>query len=338
MKRLLLSLLSGMLLMFSIAPSVEAQTRPIRIGFQTGDINVLLMYASGSGLLEKQGLEVKMIPFPAGPAMLPALAAAEIDIAWMGEFPAVTGYSNGMPIEILMMERLDFTNVRLVVAPNSGVTNVQGLKGKRVAVSVGSTSHNHLLRALSQAGLKQDEVTIVNLTPANMTPAFAAGQVDAAFTWEPNIGLMEKSGGRVIATTRSLGMITGGIWVARQAFTKESPETVQAFLRAWRVAQRAYAANPQAVRQFEAKRVNQNPQEFDELIARQSASHPTFEQLLTADFMGPPGRELDSRLMKHLLGIGNFLVGEKRINALPADWTKLFNTQPIQTFLANEKK
>jgi aliphatic sulfonates family ABC transporter substrate-binding protein len=338
MKRLLLSLLSGMLLMFSIAQSVEAQTRPIRIGFQTGDINVLLMYASGSGLLEKQGLEVKMIPFPAGPAMLPALAAAEIDIAWMGEFPAVTGYSNGMPIEILMMERLDFTNVRLVVAPNSGVTNVQGLKGKRVAVSVGSTSHNHLLRALSQAGLKQDEVTIVNLTPANMTPAFAAGQVDAAFTWEPNIGLMEKSGGRVIATTRSLGMITGGIWVARQAFTKESPETVQAFLRAWREAQRAYAANPQTVRQFEAKRVNQTPQEFDELIARQSASHPTFEQLLTADFMGPPGRELDSRLMKHLLGIGNFLVGEKRINALPADWTKLFNTQPIQTFLANEKK
>ncbi|MFN9807168.1 MAG: aliphatic sulfonate ABC transporter substrate-binding protein [Betaproteobacteria bacterium] len=338
MKRLLLSLLSGLLLMFSITPSVEAQSRPIRIGFQTGDINVLLMYASGSGLFEKQRLDVKMIPFPAGPAMLPALAASEIDVAWMGEFPAVTGYSNGMPIEILMMERLDFTNVRLVATPNSGITSVQGLKGKRVAVSVGSTSHNHLLRALSQAGLKQEDITLVNLTPANMPPAFVAGQVDAAFTWEPNVGLMEKSGGRVIATTRSLGMITGGIWVARQAFTKDNPESVQAFLRAWREAQRVYAANPQTVRQFEAKRVNQTSQEFDELIARQSASHPTFEQLLTADFMGPPGKELDSRLMRHLQGIGNFLLGEKRINAVPSDWTKLFNTQPIQTFLAAEKK
>ncbi|MFY7917155.1 MAG: aliphatic sulfonate ABC transporter substrate-binding protein [Rubrivivax sp.] len=336
MKLLLLSLLSSLLLAFS--GHGHGQTRPIRIGFQTGDINVLLMYASGAGLLSKQGLEVKMTPFPAGPAMLPALAAAEIDIAWMGEFPAVTGYSNAMPIEILMMERLDFTNVRLVAAPNSGITNVQGLKGKRVAVSVGSTSHNHLLRALAQAGLKQEDVTLVNLTPANMPPAFVAGQVDAAFTWEPNIGLMEKAGGTVIATTRSLGMITGGIWVARQAFTRENPETVQAFLRAWREAQRAYAANPQTVRQFEAKRVNQTPQEFDELIARQTASHPSFEALLTADFMGPPGRELDSRLMKHLQGIGNFLLGEKRVNALPSDWTRLLNTQPIQTFLANEKK
>jgi aliphatic sulfonates family ABC transporter substrate-binding protein len=335
-QRLLILLLSSLMLVF--ASYGQAQTRPIRIGFQTGDINVLLMYASGAGLLGKQGLEVKMTPFPAGPAMLPALAAGEIDIAWMGEFPAVTGFSNGMPIEILMMERLDFTNVRLVVAPNSGITQVQGLKGKRVAVSVGSTSHNHLLRALTQAGLKQEDVTLVNLTPANMPPAFAAGQVDAALTWEPNVGLMEKAGGKAIATTRSLGMITGGIWVARQAFTRENPETVQAFLRAWREAQAAYAANPQVVRQFEAKRVNQTPQEFDELIARQTASHPIFEALLTADFMGPPGRELDSRLMKHLQGIGNFLVAEKRINALPADWSRLFNTQPIQAFLASETK
>ena len=45
--------------------------------------------------------------------MLPALAANEVDIAWMGEFPAVTGYSNGLPLEILFMERLDLTNVRL---------------------------------------------------------------------------------------------------------------------------------------------------------------------------------------------------------------------------------
>jgi aliphatic sulfonates family ABC transporter substrate-binding protein len=336
MKRLLSLLLSGLMLV--VSSHSHAQTRPIRIGFQTGDINVLLMYASGSGLLAKNGLEVKMMPFPAGPAMLPALAAAEIDIAWMGEFPAVTGYSNGMPIEVLMMERLDFTNVRLVVAPGSGITNVQGLKGKRVAVSVGSTSHNHLLRALAQAGMKQEDVTLVNLSPANMPPAFVAGQVDAALTWEPNVGLMEKAGGTAIATTRSLGMITGGIWVARQAFTRENPETVQAFLRAWREAQSAYAASPQTVRQFEAKRVNQSAQEFDELIARQTASHPSFEALLTADFMGPPGRELDSRLMKHLQGIGNFLLNEKRVNALPSDWTRLLNTQPIQTFLANEKK
>lgn len=324
-------------LLVAVATSSHAQTQPLRVGFQTGDINTLLMYAAQTGQFAKNGVEVKLTPFPAGPAMLPALAAGEIDLAWMGEFPAVTGYSNGMPIEILMMERLDFTNVRLVVNPAAGIKTVADLKGKKVAVSVGSTSHNHLLRALSQAGLKQEDVTIVNLSPANMPPAYVAGQVDAALTWEPNVGLMEKAGARPIATTSSLGMITGGIWVARKAFVKDNPATVQGFLKTWRAAQKTYAANPADVRQHEAKRVGQTAQEFDALIARQTASHPSFEQLLTADFMGPPGKELDSRLMKHLQGIGAFLVAEKRISAAPADWAPIFNTRPIQEFLRAEK-
>ena len=327
-----------MVLCFIPINGAFAQAKPLRIGFQTGDINVLLMYASQTGLLAKNGIDVKMTPFPAGPAMLPALAASEIDIAWMGEFPAVTGYSNGMAIEVLMMERLDFTNVRLVANPASGIRAVADLKGKKVAVSVGSTSHNHLLRALSQAGLKQEDVTMVNLTPANMPAAYAAGHIDAALTWEPNVGLMEKAGARTIATTQSLGMLTGGIWVARQDFTKENADTVQAFLKSWREAQRAYAANATDVRQYEAKRVGQSAAEFDALIARQTASHPSFEQQLTADFMGLPGKEADSRLMKHLQGIGTFLVAEKRIGAAPSDWSRIFNTQPIQNFLKAEKK
>lgn len=318
------------------ATTAFAQAKPARIGYQTGDINVLLMYVNQTGGFAKNGLDVKLTPFPAGPAMLPALAAGEIDLAWMGEFPAVTGYSNGMPIEILMMERLDFTNVRLVANPAS--RSLADLKGKKVGVSVGSTSHNHMLRALAQAGFKQEDLTLVNLAPANMLPAYAAGQIDAALTWEPNVGLIEKAGARPIATTQSLGMITGGIWVARQAFTRDNGDTVQRFLKTWREAQAAYAANPKEVRQHEAKRVGQTPQEFDALIARQTASHPSFEQLLTADFMGPPGKELDSRLMKHLQGIGSFLVQEKRISAPPSDWSRIFNTRPIQEFLRTEKK
>lgn len=336
MIRVLLSLLVA--LAVSIGGTAYAQSRPLRIGFQTGDINVLLMYAVHTGLFEKNRLDVKLIPFPAGPAMLPALAAAEVDVAWMGEFPAVTGYSNGMPIEILLMERLDSTNTRLVASNKSGINTLADLKGKKIGVTIGSTSHNHVLRALAQAGLKQEDVTLVNLAPANMPPAFVANQVDAALTWEPNIGAIEKSGGKVLATTRSLGMITGVILVGRAAFTRDHPDVVQDFLRAWRYAQRAYASDTGGVRQYEAKRLNQTAQEFDALISRQSASHPSFEQVLTADFMGPPGKEADSRLMKHVQGIAAFLVAEKRINAAPSDWSKLFNTKPIQTFLASEKR
>jgi aliphatic sulfonates family ABC transporter substrate-binding protein len=313
------------------------ELKPIKIGFQTGEINVLLSYALGSGLFKANGLDVKVAQFPAGPAMLPALAAGEVDLAWMGEFPAVTGYSNGLPIEILFMERIDATNVRLVANPAVGITTTSDLKGKRIGVAIGSTSHYHLLRALAQANLKASDVTLVNLTPANMPPAYIAGQIDAAFVWEPNAGAIERAGAKPIATTRSLGMITGGVWVTRKPFVSGNPETVMLFLKAWDQAQKDYKAKPAEVRAFEAKRIDMAPEQFDKLIEGQSVAHPTFEQTLTADFLGAPGQELDSRLMKHLQNIGAFLIEEKRIPALPSDWAGLFDTKPIQAYLASRK-
>lgn len=332
------SLLFALLTLFAALHAAPAQDRkPIRIGYQSGEINVLLMYALGTGLFEKHGLEVKTATFPAGPAMLPALAASEVDLAWMGEFPAVTGYSNGLPIAVLFMERLDLTNVRLVANPAAGITQVADLKGRKMGVAIGSTSHYHTLQALAQAGLKPEDVTLVNLTPANMPPAYAAGQIDAAFVWEPNVGAMEKAGAKAIATTKSLGMITGGVWVTRKPFVAENGETLQRFLKAWDEAQKAYKADPAGVRQYEAKRVDQPADVFAKLIEGQSATHPTFEQTLTADFLGAPGKEPDSRFMKHLQGIAAFLVEQKRIPAPPADWSGILDTKPIQTYLAARK-
>lgn len=329
--------LAAVLVVASLGASWAQELKPIRIGFQTGEINVLLSYALGSGLFKANGLDVKVAQFPAGPAMLPALAAAEVDLAWMGEFPAVTGYANGLPIEILFMERIDATNVRLAVNPAAGIAGLADLKGKRVGAAIGSTSHYHLLRALAQAGLKTSDLTLVNLTPANMPPAFIAGQIDAAFVWEPNVGAIERAGAKPIATTKSLGMITGGVWVTRKAFTSGEPETVARFLKAWDQAQQDYKAKPAEVRQYEAKRIDMAPAQFDALIQGQTVAHPTFEQILTADFLGAPGQESNSRLMKHLNGIGAFLLDEKRIQALPGDWPGLFNTKPIQTYLASRK-
>lgn len=333
-----LFMLAFTLLCLSFGSGASAQQRQLRVGFQTGEINVLLMYAINAGLFEKQKLDVKIVPFPAGPAMLPALAAKEIDMAWMGEFPSVTGYANGMPIEILMMERLDYTNIRVVGNPAAGISSLATLKGKKVGAAVGSSSHYHLLRALSQGNLTQSDITMVNLAPANMPPAYAAGQIDAAVVWEPNVGIIEKSGAKPIATTRSLGMITGGVWVGQQDLSRKNGEALHAFLLAWRQAQRDYIANPKAVRQYEAKRVGQTAEEFDALIARQSATNPSFEQTLTAEFLGAPGKEGDSRLMKHLQGIAGFLASEKRISESPKDWSLFFNTAPIRKVLAAEKQ
>jgi aliphatic sulfonates family ABC transporter substrate-binding protein len=319
------------------ATSAFADPVKIRLGYQPGDINTQTIYAQAQKLFEKAGLQVELIAFPAGPAMLPAFAAGELDLGWMGEFPIVTGYANGMSIEMILIDRINTTNVRLVASPKSGINSLSDLKGKKIAISIGSTSHQQVNLALKKGGLKQQDVTLVNLAPGNMPAAYEAGQVDAVVTWEPNISAIERAGGKTIATTKSLGDITGIFLGARPEFTKEHPEEVAKFLAVWEDTMKAATEKPDDVRQYEAKRLNISVPEFSAMLTRMGAVYPSYKEQLTKDYFGEPGQTATSVVLAHLKDIGDFLISEKRINALPTDWSKIINTQPLQAYLAAKK-
>jgi aliphatic sulfonates family ABC transporter substrate-binding protein len=301
----------------------------MRIGWQTGVVNTHLTYAQQAGLFKQQGLSIELKPFPAGPAMLPAFAANEIDVGWMGEFPAVTGFVNGLPIRLFMVQNMLRTDVRLVAHPGTGAKTVADLKGKRIAITVGSTSHFHLLRALEAAGLRQTDVNIINLAPANMAPAYFAGQVDAVLTWEPSIGEVEAAGGVRIATTESLGTITGLFGVVREDYLKKNPDDVQKLIRAWDAALSAYHANPRKVIEAEAARLTQSVDAVEALLGRQNVAFPSFADQLTQAYMGGPADKNAARLTTHVQDIAQFLLKIERIKSVPDNLSGLIETGAV---------
>lgn len=335
--RLIFRLMTACLLSLLFAASASAAPVKIRFGYQPGDINTQTIYAQAQKMFEKAGLDVDFIAFPAGPAMLPAFAAGELDLGWMGEFPIVTGYANGMSIEMILIDRINLTNVRVVVNPKSGIKTLSDLRGKRIGVSIGSTSHQQANLALKRGGLTQQDVTFVNLAPGNMPAAYEAGQVDAVVTWEPNISAVEKAGGVAIATTKSLGDITGIFLGARPEFTQQHPEEVRKVLAVWEQTLKDATAKPDDVRQYEAKRLNLTVPEFGAMMDRMGAVYPSYQEQLTKSYLGEPGHTDTSVVLNHLKDIGDFLMSEKRIKALPADWSKIINTKPLQTYLASKK-
>lgn len=50
--------------LLTISTASAQEMKPIRIGFQTGEINVILSYALGAGLFKAGGLNVKVMQFP----------------------------------------------------------------------------------------------------------------------------------------------------------------------------------------------------------------------------------------------------------------------------------
>ena len=98
-------------------------------------------------------------------------------------------------------ERLQHGNDMVVASP--GVKTVAELKGKKVGVEVGFVSHLLLMNALKSAGLKQEDITLVNV-PTDQTPqTLKSGKVQAIVAWQPNSGqaLKEVPGSTPIFTS-----------------------------------------------------------------------------------------------------------------------------------------
>src|SRR5690606_25841550 len=103
---------------------------------------------------------------------------------------------------------------------NSAIKNVAELKGHKVAFQKGSSSHNLLLRALQEAGLKFTDIQPVYLTPADARAAFQQGNVDAWAIWDPYYSAALLHGGvRVLKDGEGLKQ-TGSFYLAARPYAE----------------------------------------------------------------------------------------------------------------------
>lgn len=184
-------------------------------------------------ILAEDGVKFEISSFANGPAINEAFLAGEIDIAnSMGDQPLVVGINNGVDVTTLGSIYADGFSQGLVVAPDSEVTSVEELKGKKVSVYVGTNGHKQLLALLSAHGLSGSDVELVNIAENDAAvAALAAGDVDAIFIGAPVFGTVEEKGiGRPIG---DLSEHPTYIFIqSTQSFADEHPEIVKDYLRA----------------------------------------------------------------------------------------------------------
>lgn len=117
---------------------------------------------------------------------------------------AIALREQGVPIKIVYLGHRDGSAV--VVHKDSGIFDMQGLRGKRIAVP-NRYSNQRLLffRALKQAGMTIEDVELIEMPPPDMPAALYAKAVDAISSGEPFMGQAELDGyGRVLWLTKDV--------------------------------------------------------------------------------------------------------------------------------------
>lgn len=194
------------------------------------------------------GWTIEWRQFGSGTEVIAAMASGDVQVAELGSSPLAIGASQGVEFQLFMIAQGLGTAESLIAKNGSGIAGLEDLKGKKIAVPVGSTAHYSLMGALSHTGIADSDVTIVNLPADQIAAAWDSGQVDAAFIWEPVQNQILQSGTFIVGAdqTAAWGFPTFDGWVVNTEFAAANADAMVAFAKTMNEANLAYLADPAA--------------------------------------------------------------------------------------------
>ena len=230
-------LLTSTLIAAGITTSAIAQEMPEKV--TVGYLNLVnaQLVTKNLGLVEQYmpGIEIEYIKVGGGGDMLRAIAAEQVDFGGLGNPPTAIGVTRGLPIQgIMVLNMLDYVEA-MVVRTDADIKSFADLEGKTIAAPFGSTTHYLLLQALADEGIDPASMEILDLRPNDIAVAWARGDIDAAWYWEPNLDKAVTDGGNIFMTSgimASRGYPTWDVGVVMNEFAESYPHLVEAFLKA----------------------------------------------------------------------------------------------------------
>src|SRR5262249_51036573 len=146
----------------------------------------------------------------------------------------IIGHDKGGLIAIAQIEYVGKT-AAIVARKDLNITKVEQLKGLKVANQVGSSTGNIFTDVIApKAGLKKGDFQEVRMDVNNMVAALASKTVDAMVSVEPYNEIAVADGIGVSIMDYSSVDRLPVFMAATPDFVAKSPDTVIAYLKAWR--------------------------------------------------------------------------------------------------------
>lgn len=286
-------------------------------------------FSKATGSMQKalgDSTSIEFISVSAGPQVLTAMAADSMDLCNIGSSAMIVGFAQGLPVSMVFMHKVVKDSECLVVRNDAGIKDLKDLKGKKIGCPFNTSVHFALLASMKSVGLTAADVTLVNLRPDAILAAWQRKDIDGAYIWYPVLGNLQSDGGTIIFQSGDLiakgSLVFDGI-VCRDAFKKQNPDLLLAFLKELDRINTIYKTKPEEVVAVMAPFL-QIPPETVMTIAKTTHTI-TPKEMLTDAWMGPPGAN-DSGILKAIRDQADFLKSTDQLKALPADFSKFVDS------------
>ncbi|HEY3426910.1 MAG TPA: aliphatic sulfonate ABC transporter substrate-binding protein [Negativicutes bacterium] len=231
--------------------------------------------------LKKVGVKPEFIPFVgAGPAINEGLGSKNLDIGIFGDTPAILAKGSGMETTLIAASNTA-VDAGIVVLPDSNISSIKDLQGKKIATMKGAYMHRSFVEALKANGMTIKDVEFFHMKAPEAETALISKNVDAIVAPDTSTARLAVSKqGKVVIDCQGHPEWMGlNIVVARTEFAKENPEAVIAFLKGLLRAKQYADANPEEAKTIWTK-VGFSKEIYDYLYPQNKFSMPVE---LTAD-------------------------------------------------------
>ncbi|MEA4910336.1 MAG: ABC transporter substrate-binding protein [Anaerolineaceae bacterium] len=255
----LLLLLTTSLLLAACAPAQPAGPVKIRAAVLPVLDVLPMVVAQTEGLYAKHNLDVELLPVGSAPERDQLISAGQADVM-VNELVSVMFLNQdqiqAQAVRYARTATSDQALFSILVAGNSGIQDVDGLKDVPVGVSQATVIEYLTDRLLAAEGLSSAEIQNVAIPkiPDRMS-LLASGELKAAMLPEPFTTLALQQGATLVLDDRQHPEYSYSVISFRKAMIDEQPDAVKAFLAAIEEA---------------TTLINQDPQQYSDLMVEQN--------------------------------------------------------------------
>ena len=218
-------------------------------------------FAQANKLYEEAlGVKVNWVSFDAGTAMSAAMASGDVHISYsQGVTPFLVATAAGQDLQVVDIAVSYSDNDNCVVRTELEISkdNVMDLKGKKVAVPLGTAAHSGFLAQIKYFGMSESDFTIVDMAPSDSAAAFSQPNTDLAMVcgWGGSLRKMKEHGNTIISGAEKESVVgkVFDVTSVPTSFGEENPELLAKFLKVTADMNAKYAADSSSMMEGIAK-------------------------------------------------------------------------------------
>ena len=285
-------------------------------------------FAKETGMYEEaMGVPINWVSFDTGTAMSAAMASGDVQISVsQGVPPFVVATSAGQDLQIVDVAVSYSENDNCVVRSDLEIdkSSAGELAGKKVAVPLGTAAHYGFLKQMSHFNVALDDLTIVDMAPAEGQAALAQGAVDMACGWGGALRRMKESGNILLtgAEKEELGILVFDVTSVPASYAAENGEMVAKFLDVTAEANAMWADEANHAEMLPVIAKDAGMSEEDTMATISTFVFPTVDEQMSAKWLGGGAQEF-------MKGVADVFVEAGSIDASKASYADNVNTGPL---------